>query len=100
MDKSEVLLRLHDLAPQLLGLGIVRCALFGSFVRNTATESSDLDLLVEFAPAQKNFSNFMQVNELLEFCFGRPVDLVTKESLSPFIGPHILEEAEDVPLHT
>ena len=31
---------------------------------------------------------------LLEDLFGRRVDLVTRESLSPYIGPHILREAE------
>lgn len=98
MNKSDVLERLQNIAPQLRGLGLVRCALFGSFVRNAATESSDLDLLVEFAPEKKRFVTFMQVSELLEQQFGRSVDLVTRDSLSPFLGPHILAEAEDVPL--
>ena len=33
---------------------------------------------------------------LLEDLFGRRVDLVTTEALSPHIGPHILREVEYV----
>jgi len=32
----------------------------------------------------------------LEEIFGRRVDLVTTEALSPYIGPHILAEVEYV----
>ncbi len=100
MNKALVVQMIKDLSPQLRMLGIVRCALFGSFVRDQATEQSDLDLLVDFAPGKKTFINFMQAADLLENKFHRSVDLVTRESLSPFIGPHIIKEAEDVPLNT
>ena len=36
----------------------------------------------------------MNVAFLLEEVFGRKVDLVTRESLSPYIGPKILAEVE------
>lgn len=38
----------------------------------------------------------MELSELLERLLGRPVNLVTTEALSPYIGPHILAEAPDV----
>ena len=38
----------------------------------------------------------MDVSMLLEDVLGRSVDLVTRESLSPYIGPHILREVERV----
>jgi len=34
----------------------------------------------------------------LEDLLGRPVELVTPESLSPYIGPRIIEEVEYVSL--
>lgn len=71
-------------------------ALFGSVARNEATETSDIDVLVEFAPNQKNFDRFMALADLLEQTLGRHVEVVTTEALSPFIGPHILAEAMDV----
>ena len=36
----------------------------------------------------------------LEDLLGRKVDLITTESLSPYIGPHILREVEYAPLST
>jgi uncharacterized protein len=36
------------------------------------------------------------VGDLLDEALGRRVELLTPESLSPYIGPHILHEAEDV----
>lgn len=40
----------------------------------------------------------MQLVFLLEDILKRQVELVTVESLSPYIGPHILKEVEYVPL--
>ena len=93
--KAEVfsLLRQHQL--DLARLGAVRCGLFGSFVRETnIREESDVDILVTFDPERKTFRNFMKLAFRLEELFGRDVDLVTVESLSPYIGPHILAEVE------
>jgi predicted nucleotidyltransferase len=73
-----------------------RLALFGSVLRDEARPDSDVDLLVEFTPGQKNFERFMALADLLEATLGHSVELVTTESLSPYIGPHILAEAADV----
>lgn len=55
-----------------------------------------MDLLVEFAPGEKSFDNFMAVSFLLEEELERSVELVTREALSPHLGPHILEKVEYV----
>ncbi|MFN0172880.1 MAG: nucleotidyltransferase family protein [Bryobacteraceae bacterium] len=77
-------------------LGVARLALFGSVLRGEARPDSDVDLLVQFSPGTKTFDRFLALCELLEGRFGRRVELVTTEALSPFIGPHILAEAQDV----
>jgi uncharacterized protein len=78
--------------------GVTSLGLFGSFVRNTANEGSDIDLLVEFDPKRKTFDNFMNLSFFLEDLFDRKVELVTPQSLSKYIGPHILKEVENVSL--
>lgn len=83
---------------RLTSLGVRRLGLFGSFVRDESDAGSDIDLLVEFDADQKTFDHFMDVSFLLEDLFQRRVELVTIESLSPYIGPHILKEAEYVDL--
>jgi predicted nucleotidyltransferase len=81
---------------EITSLGVRRLALVGSVVRNEARPDSDVDVLVEFDPARKTFDNFLALSELLERLLDHPVELVTTEALSPYIGPHILSEAEDV----
>lgn len=94
--REQVRERLHAAEAKILSLGVRRLALFGSVLRNEARPDSDVDFLVEFAPGQKSFDRFLALFDLLEALLGRPVELVTTEALSPFLGPHILAEATDV----
>jgi len=80
--------------PQLQALGVRRLGLFGSFVRGEQRPDSDVDFLVEFVPGQKTFDNFMQLGFLLENLLKRRVELVTPESLSPYLRSRILDEVE------
>jgi predicted nucleotidyltransferase len=40
----------------------------------------------------------METAELLEAVLGRRVEIVPTDALSPYIGPKILADAEDVPI--
>jgi predicted nucleotidyltransferase len=94
--RVDVLERIREAEAEIRSLGVRRLALFGSFARSEAHSDSDVDLLVEFAPDQKSFDRFNRLYDLLEERLARHVELVTTEALSPYIGPHILAEAEDV----
>jgi predicted nucleotidyltransferase len=94
--RADVETRLANAQADILGLGVRRLALFGSVRRDAARLDSDVDVLVEFQPAQKSFDRFMALGDLLERLLGRKVELVTPESLSPFLKPHILADAVDV----
>ena len=96
--KKDIVTALLRHQAQIQALGVKRLGLFGSFVREQQTPQSDVDLLVEFKQGQKTFDHFMQLAFLLEEILQRHVELVTSESLSPHIGPHILKEVEYVPL--
>lgn len=92
--KQDVLKILHQNRERLKALGVRKIGLFGSFVRGEPDPDSDIDLLVEFEAGQKTFDNFMELSFLLEEIFQRRIELVTVESLSPYIGAHILKEVE------
>jgi predicted nucleotidyltransferase len=92
--KQDVFKILHQNQVRLKALGVNRIGLFGSFVRGEQHHDSDIDLLVEFEAGQKTFDAFMHLSFLLEEILQRRVELVTLESLSPHIGPHILKEVE------
>jgi uncharacterized protein len=96
MHKQDIILLLNGNRAQLDKYGVVKLGLFGSFVRNEQRADSDVDLLVEFRPEQKNFDNFMHLSFFLEELFERPVELVTPESLSPYLGPKIMKRVEYV----
>ena len=49
--------------------------------RDEASQTSDLDFLVEFQ--RKSFDGYMDLKEFLEQLFGRRVDLVLPETLNP-----------------
>jgi predicted nucleotidyltransferase len=96
LTRDEAIRRLQDAEPEIRALGVERLALFGSVLRNEARPDSDVDLLVGFAPGTKSFDRFLALFDLLEERLGRPVEVITTEALSPFLGPRILAEAEDV----
>ena len=94
--KAEVLDVLEENKSKLNAFGVRQFSLFGSFLYDQATDESDVDLLVEFEPDKKTFTNFSNLVFYLEELLDRRVEVITKESLSPYIGPHILREAEHV----
>ena len=94
--KRDLLERLRERREDITSLGVERLGVFGSFARDEPTVESDVDLFVEFAPGMKNFDRFMALAHLLEDALQRRVELLTPESLSPYIGPHILREVEYV----
>ena len=95
-SKAEVVARLQAEAPALRALGVARLGLFGSFVRDEATATSDVDVLVDFEDGRKTFDGFFIVLDYLEELLGRDVEILTRGGLSRYIGPHILATTEDV----
>ncbi len=85
-------------ARALRSLGVREIGIFGSVNRGEDDSDSDYDVLVVFEPKKKNFRSFVAVSDLLEARLGAPVDLVTREGLSPHLGPSILKETAYVPL--
>src|ERR1700741_3330768 len=92
--KAEIFALIGSHQTELKQFGVRRWGLFGSFVNGRENEKSDVDILVEFDEDKKSFDNFMGLASFLEQRLGRRVELVTPESLSPHIGPHILREVE------
>lgn len=96
LDIDEILERLDSSRETLRGFGVVRLGVFGSFARLQQSSGSDIDITVEFQPGKKSFANFMGVLTFLEELLGRSVDLVTPESLSPYIKQDVLKESRYV----
>ncbi|AYD89413.1 toxin-antitoxin system toxin subunit [Actinomyces sp. 2119] len=79
--------------------GVARLRIFGSAVTGTFDPTtSDLDFLVDFQEDRDSrFEDFFGLQEALEHVAGRPVDLVTTDSLrNPYFRESVLATAEDV----
>lgn len=75
--------------------GVRSLVLFGSFARDEASATSDLDLLVWFG-GQATSRAYFGVQFYLEDLLGRRVDLVTEKALRAEIRPNVEREAIDV----
>lgn len=65
--------------------------IFGSYIRQEQTETSDVDLLVEFSETP-SLLKFVNLENYLSDNLGVKVDLVHKGGLKPRIGERILAE--------
>lgn len=98
LTKKEIIDLLRKSRAKLSSLGVKSIGLFGSFARGDASGESDIDVLVEFDPEKRTYDNFIETCFLLEELFDRKVEVVTSDSISPYIKPYVLREVEYVPL--
>jgi len=95
--RENILKTLKSNKPKLSKFGIRAVGLFGSYIRNEQSKESDIDLLIDFEPEKENFDNYMAVYDLFEKIFkNEKIEIVTKNGLSPYIGPKILNEVQYV----
>lgn len=93
MTKDYILSVIKTNRQTLKNLGIRNVGLFGSYVRDEQSVNSDIDILIDFIPEMENFDNYMAVCNIFEDLFrNEKVEIVTKNGLSPYIGPRILNE--------
>ncbi len=96
MNRDEVLkvLKTHK-ATLAQRFGVTDLALFGSIVRDQATDDSDVDILVKFdSPATSK--RYFGVQFYIEDLLGRPVGLVTDKALRAEMRPFIEREMVNV----
>ena len=92
-SKEYILSVMKQHKKELQNFGIIRIGLFGSYAREEQSEKSDIDILIEFEPEKENFDNYMSAYDMLENLFNNEkIEIVTKNGLSPYIGPKILKE--------
>ena len=92
-SKEYILNALRNSKPELYRFGIRDIGLFGSYARNEHSEKSDIDILIDFNPDMESYDNYMAVYDIFENLFkNERIEIVTKNGLSPYIGPKILKE--------
>lgn len=80
MRRDEAICRIREHEEELRQFHFAALSLFGSVARDEATESSDVDILVDFATPPR-FRQFMGLKFALERILGTGVDLVDRAAL-------------------
>jgi predicted nucleotidyltransferase len=96
MTRDETLRLLRTHWPRLEAeFGVRALAIFGSVARDSGSETSDVDLLVEFGRPTGYFG-LVRLQLYLERLLGRKVDLGTPGSLRPAMRRRVESEAVSV----
>ena len=93
MSRADIIAALRAKAPEIRHFGATSLYLFGSTARNEATESSDVDLFVEYDPDHFSFVELIQLRKPLSDILGRSADLTTRDGLHPLLRSTIEAEA-------
>lgn len=92
ITRDQILTKLKAKKTEFLKYGISNIGLFGSYVRNQQTPKSNIDLLIDFVPGKESFDNLIAAYDLFENIFqGEKIEVITKNGLSKYIGPKILQ---------
>jgi len=72
--------------------GVTKIGLFGSYAREEAKASSDIDIAIEMLDEKKSLSTFFSLKRELEAVFKTKVDLGIESALKPIAKERILKE--------
>lgn len=100
LNSNEIISKLKELNKIYEKEGMKLLGIFGSFAKNSANSSSDIDILYEldakkFYTQNSGFKSFLRIKtikEELQNIFKRDVDLCAKSSLSNTGEKYILEK--------
>ena len=94
MQRDQIAAKLKELKESFDRFQVTEVFLFGSASRDEATEASDIDLLIEFAPNSRiGLFGMARLQKTIQDAFHRKVDLVTRDALHPALREKILKEA-------
>ena len=85
---------LRDHRDTLRSMGVEKIDVYGSYVNNTPTPQSDIDLL--FTMSDLSWNRWMRVWNYLEDQLGTEIDLVPEEELREELRPSVLSEVRYV----
>ncbi|MBI2125589.1 nucleotidyltransferase family protein [Candidatus Woesearchaeota archaeon] len=76
--------------PILKKNGVKKAGIFGSYARGEAKKRSDIDILIQ--PPKGMGLSFVGLNLELEDKLGKKVDLLTYQSVSPYLKKYIMAD--------
>jgi uncharacterized protein len=94
VNSEEILARLRENEVALRARGVRHAALFGSCARGDGRPDSDIDIMVEVDPAAGiGIYEYVALKNYIANLFDRPVDVVNRDSLKPYVRPAAIADA-------
>ncbi len=93
MSEQILAISLEDLAMFCARYHVKKFSLFGSVLGETFTDSSDIDILVEFREGHVPGFAFVTMQDELEALLNRRVDLHTPNSVSKYFRREVMKQA-------
>ena len=93
-DCQEIIDRLRQNEAALRARGVSHAALFGSRARGDNRPDSDIDIMIEVDPAAGiGVYEYVALKDYIAALFDRPVDVVSREGLKPYVKPAVTTDA-------
>jgi uncharacterized protein len=93
-DRQEIIDRLRQNEAALRARGVSHAALFGSCARGDNRPDSDIDIMIEVDPAAGiGVYEYVALKDYIAALFDRPVDVVSREGLKPYVKPAVTTDA-------
>ncbi|MDX2145529.1 MAG: nucleotidyltransferase domain-containing protein [Rhodospirillaceae bacterium] len=97
MKKSDVIHKLKAREPEIRARGARALYIFGSVRHDRATESSDVDLIVDYDPHRKfSLIDLVGLQQFIEDDLEQRVELLTIDGIHHRLREPILADAERV----
>ena len=98
MNRNDALEVLRHSQAELRARGVRRAALFGSVARGESRPDSDIDIdidiMIEIDPdAPIGVYEYVGLKDYIAGLFDAPVDVVSRDSLKPYIRPAATADA-------
>ena len=93
-DRQDIIDRLRQNEAALRARGVSHAALFGSRARGDSRPDSDIDIMIEVDPAAGiGVYEYVALKDYIAALFDRPVDVVSREGLKPYVKPAVTTDA-------
>ena len=93
-DRQEIIDRLRQNEAALRARGVSHAALFGSRARGDNRPDSDIDIMIEVDPAAGiGVYEYVALKDYIAALFDRPVDVVSRDGLKPYVKPAVTTDA-------